>query len=497
MVSPEALYAALRQTGAAAWFDLGRTTVLLALEDHGDAALTLAEGAAVWEARARGSTKGTSIASAGPAGGGVHPSSAVVGGAPDVGAPDVDREVNERVVAASPRPLAQRVVGGTFGWFSYEAGAWCLPTPAPRTALPLPAAWLARATSAAVHASGRWDLATRAEFLQIGPNASQVGPNASGPDTVAAVPRTGDRLFEAWHHAVRHGAPALDAAHGRVVEATPEATYVAGVRAIQEHLRAGDCYQVNLARRLTVGAPGTPFDAWRRLHALNPARRGALLETRHGAVVSNSPELLLHAEGGRALSVPIKGTSARSGGEQARRSLLESPKERAELRMIVDLVRADLARVARPGSIRTGARRVGAVGHLWHAMQRVSCDLDLRYDAVDAFRALFPAGSVTGAPRMRAMEVIHALEPVSRGVYCGSIGGFFDIDAEARACAGHWNVAIRTLSFPASSNPTSMRSSSADEAHLHVGAGIVLGSDPEREWAETSLKAERLLQAVT
>ena len=129
-------------------------------------------------------------------------------------------------------------------------------------------------------------------------------------------------------------------------------------------------------------------------------------------------------------------------------------------------------------------------------MQRVRCQLDPHHDAVDAFRALFPAGSVTGAPRIRAMEVIRALEPVPRGVYCGAIGGFYDKDIEGRARAGHWNVAIRTLTFPYARGSASA-STSGGEAHLHVGAGIVLGSEPEREWAETSLKAERLLQAVT
>jgi anthranilate/para-aminobenzoate synthase component I len=473
MMSPEALYAALRQTGAAAWFDLGRTTVLLALEEA-DAALSLDEGAIGWEARARGGP-GASVPLTIPTGA------------------DLRGGTNEEDRSAPPS-FAERLVGGTFGWFSYEAGAWCVRAPAPRAPLALPAAWLARASSVAVYAAGKWQLATLAGPLRVGLSANR---SATAAELLRAGDHlVGDRLVEAWQAATRHGAPELGAARGRVVDATPEAAYLEGVRAIQGHLRAGDCYQVNLARRLTVGAPGDPFDVWRRLRALNPARRGALVETPHGAVVSNSPELLLHAEGGRALSVPIKGTSARSGGEQARASLLESPKERAELRMIVDLVRADFARVAQAGSIRTGPRRVGAVGHVWHAMQRVRCQLDPRHDAVDAFRALFPAGSVTGAPRMRAMEVIRALESVPRGVYCGAIGGFYDKDIEGRARAGHWNVAIRTLTFPYARGSASA-STSGGEAHLHVGAGIVLGSEPEREWAETSLKAERLLQAVT
>ncbi len=451
MVSPEALYAALRQTGAAAWFDLGHTTVLLALEDDDGASLPLAVGANAWEERAR----------ALPA----HPAPAWSG--------------------AGPVPLARRLLSGTFGWFSYEAGAWFVRTPTPRAALALPAAWLARATAVAVLERGRWQLATREGAVHHAGawTVASQGSNALSSESNDPT----DRLVEAWRSALRHEASELTQGSARVVDATTEAAYLAGVQAIQEHLRAGDCYQVNLARRVTLGSPGSPFDAWRRLRALNRARRGALIETARGAVVSNSPELLLHAERGRALSVPIKGTAARSGGAAARDALRASPKERAELRMIVDLVRADFARVARPGSIRTGPRRVGAVGHVWHAMQRVQCELDAPHDSVDAFRAVFPAGSVTGAPRMRAMEVIHALESVPRGVYCGSIGGFYDVSPGGHVGAAHWNVAIRTLSF----------TPDGSEAHLHVGAGIVLGSDPAREWEETSLKAERLLQAMT
>jgi anthranilate/para-aminobenzoate synthase component I len=240
------------------------------------------------------------------------------------------------------------------------------------------------------------------------------------------------------------------------------------------HLRAGDCYQVNLSRRLIVSSPGDPFLAWLRLRASNPARRAILVETPVGAIVSNSPELLLRARGRRLLSVPIKGT-APLGSPPI--SLLRSAKERAELTMIVDLVRSDLGRVAAPGSVEAGPRRVGPVGHVLHAMQRVQARLEDGKTGIDAIEALFPPGSVTGAPKVRAMELIAELESCARGAYCGAIGmiGGERVDL---------NVAIRTVSFV------------GGEAHVQVGAGIVIGSSPEREFEETELKARRMLEAL-
>jgi anthranilate/para-aminobenzoate synthase component I len=262
---------------------------------------------------------------------------------------------------------------------------------------------------------------------------------------------------------------------GTLVERDDRANFEAGVRRIRAHLLAGDCYQVNLARRVDVRGAGDAFAVWRRLRASNPARRAMLVETPVGAVVSNSPELLLSVRGGRAMSVPIKGTSPRSVSPEG---LLRSPKERAELTMIVDLVRADLGRVAAPGSVWAGPRRVGAVGHVWHAMQRVGCALADGKDAVDAFAAVFPAGSVTGAPKIRAMEVIRALEDGPRGAYCGAMGWF------GHGGTAWWNVAIRTVTM------------TGGDASFHVGAGIVLGSDPAREYDETVLKARRMQEAL-
>lgn len=347
-----------------------------------------------------------------------------------------------RVRAQAPAGGAWRE--GLVGWFGYEAGEAFERMPPPRTARLMPDAWWGQIT-AVVHL----DRAGRAVYSR------------------------GLEPGELSGAALREPAPP----GGATVEEPADEVYLHGVRRVLEHLRAGDCYQVNLSRRLVCRGAFHPLATWLRLRRDNPSRRGLFLETDDGAVVSNSPELLLRARRRSAvhvLSVPIKGTAALGSDPRA---LLQSDKERAELTMIVDLVRADLGRVAAPGTVWAGARRVGRVGHVWHAMQRVGAELAPGLDAVDAFAALFPAGSVTGAPRVRAMEVIHALEPVARGVYCGSLGWFGADGADA-------NVAIRTISFR------------GDEAHVQTGSGLVLASDPARELAEARLKAERLLAAL-
>ena len=327
------------------------------------------------------------------------------------------------------------------GWLGYEAGSWFERMPSPVAARSLPDAW--------------WGLVTEYALFdhedQLLGMSSRLCDETFVPSSPSVPPRTGARR-----------APAAGA------------SYQSGVRTILKHLRAGDCYQVNLARQVVVDTPGDPLHAWLRLRTTNPARRAMLIETPYGAIVSNSPELLLSVRGTALLSVPIKGTSplAEPSGR-----LLRSPKERAELTMIVDLVRSDLGRVATPGSVRAGPRRVGRVGHVHHAMQRVYATLAEGKDAVDALAAIFPPGSVTGAPKVRAMEIIRNLERVPRGVYCGALGW---VGSEALEL----NVAIRTITF------------AHGVATIPVGAGIVIGSDPEREFAETELKAARMLEAL-
>ncbi len=327
---------------------------------------------------------------------------------------------------------------GIVGWFGYEAGADFERCPPPRGPRLLPDSWWGRIAAAAV----------------LDPRGNVVHQVGALP-----IPRAGNTAT----------------ARGTIrAEEADDEPFLRGVQSILAHLRSGDCYQVNLTRRDVLRGEFNPLATWLRLRADNPARRAVFLDTDEGTLLSNSPELLLRVRGGRALSVPIKGTAPVASPREA---LLRSPKERAELTMIVDLVRSDLGRVAAPGTVAAGPRRVGRVGHVWHAMRRVEASLAPGFDAVDAFAAVFPPGSVTGAPRVRAMEVIRELEPVPRGVYCGSIGWFAPGEADA-------NVAIRTVSLR------------GDEAHVQAGSGIVLGSEPRRELAEAKLKVERLRAAL-
>jgi anthranilate/para-aminobenzoate synthase component I len=339
----------------------------------------------------------------------------------EVGDPDSFRQMGD-AWSRKPKKSESKLLGAAVGYLGYEAGSWFERMPPARDPSPMPPCWFGEVVAVAERP---WPT----------PDAAPRGP--------ACSPGGGE-------------------------------AYEAGVRTILGHIRAGDCYQVNLARALET-VPSVPaHTVWERLLLANPARRGMWLRTPHGEIVSNSPELLLSVRGRRLRSVPIKGTAALDTDP---RRLLRSAKERAELTMIVDLVRADLARVARPGSIRAGPRRVGRVGHVWHAMQAVEAELDEGRTGIDALAALFPAGSVTGAPKVRAMEIIAALEPVPRGVYCGSMGILLP-GGDAR-----WNVAIRTITFASGS------------ARMHVGAGLVIGSDPRREWAELLLKARKLAEA--
>ncbi len=328
---------------------------------------------------------------------------------------------------------------GSVGWYGYEAGASFERMPTPIGPRLLPDAWWADIGDVVI-----FDSAGRPSFVR--------GKASFEP---AALPPSESSLPVS-------------------IQEPDDDGFLDGVRAILGHLRRGDVYQVNLSRRVVARGRLDPLRTWLRLLLGNRARRAVFIDTGAGAVVSNSPEMLLRARGSRVLTVPIKGTSA---GTDAREGLLTSAKEKAELLMIVDLVRSDLGRVAEPGTVLTGGRRVGRVGHLWHAMRRVEATLAPGKDAWDAFSALFPAGSVTGAPRVAAMEIIRALEPCPRGVYCGTVGWFGERAADL-------NVAIRTISFL------------GDEAHVQTGSGIVLASDPARELAEAKLKAERLLAAL-
>lgn len=259
--------------------------------------------------------------------------------------------------------------------------------------------------------------------------------------------------------------------------------YLAAVERAREYIRAGDIFQVNLSQRLLFPAKCSPRTLYRRLRATNPAPFAGYFETDSEALLSSSPEHFLTLEGRSVVTRPIKGTRPRgkTPREDARQRalLLESEKDRAENVMIVDLLRNDLSRVARPYSVRVPSLfELETHPTVHHLVSEVHAELREGASAVDLVRSSFPGGSVTGAPKIRAMEILAELEPHARGFYCGSLGWLsFQGDLQL-------NILIRTLTF------------SRGWIQLPVGGGIVAPSDPESEYEETLHKAGGMLRAL-
>lgn len=347
--------------------------------------------------------------------------------------------------------------GGVIGFLGFGAGHRVAPVPA-EAPCPEPEVLLARYAGGLClrHADRTWHAAGSpgfvADALRLVTEVAEAAP-LPPPVLASGSAETVDR--EAW---------------------------LGSVAAVLALLRAGDCYQINLTRPVWVSDVGPAFDAYRRLRRSDAAYGAFLRVDADVAVLSNSPELLLEVRGRRARSVPIKGTRPRSDDpvEDARleRALRDSPKERAELTMIVDLVRNDLGRVAALGSVTAGERTLHAHPTVHHASWPVSAELAAGADAWDALSAVFPPGSVTGAPKVRACERIAELEPHPRGVYCGAIGYVAD-----GGDAG-WSVAIRTAVVD------------GPDARYHVGGGIVADSAPAAEWDETVAKEAALRRAL-
>lgn len=248
-------------------------------------------------------------------------------------------------------------------------------------------------------------------------------------------------------------------------------------------IEAGEVYQINLTRAVHAATPAPAWSAFRRLQAHARAPYLAwLCPTAATRVLSSSPELFLALDGDALWSAPIKGTRPRGSSaaedHDLAHALTVDPKERAELAMIVDLVRNDLGRVAVPGSVQVRARAIAPLPNVFHASQEVHARLSPGRDVWDALAAASPPGSVTGCPKIRATAWIDRLEPEPRGAYCGSIGFVSDHGPAV------WSVAIRTAVYH------------DDGARWQVGSGIVADSDPTAEWHETVAKGRLLARAI-
>ncbi len=263
---------------------------------------------------------------------------------------------------------------------------------------------------------------------------------------------------------------------------TPEAFQSMVVRA-KEYIVAGDIIQVVLSQRFHRDSTADPVDLYRALRHVNPSPYLFFLRLEEMHLIGSSPEVMVRLEEGIAELKPIAGTRRRGKNEQEDRQLadelLQDPKERAEHVMLVDLGRNDLGRIARIGSVQVGQlMAVERYSHVMHLVSDVQAQIAPEKDCFDVLKATFPAGTLSGAPKIRAMEIIAELEPTRRGPYGGAVG-YFSYDGNMDFC-----ITIRTMLIR------------DGKIFLQAGAGIVADSDPETEYKETLGKAEGMVQAV-
>jgi anthranilate synthase component 1 len=256
------------------------------------------------------------------------------------------------------------------------------------------------------------------------------------------------------------------------------------VEKCREYIRAGDIFQVVLSQRFSVGVDADPFDLYRILRVVNPSPYMYYLALGDTAVIGASPEMLVRVENRIVEVRPIAGTCRRGANEREDEKLvsdlLTDPKERAEHIMLVDLGRNDVGRVAKTGTVRVEEMmHIEKYSHVIHIVSNVKGELAEGRDAFDALFSCFPAGTLSGAPKIRAMEIIDELEPVKRGLYGGALG-YIDWSGTMDTC-----IVIRTIVYK------------NGVATIQAGAGIVADSDPAREYNETLHKAGALFAAIT
>lgn len=397
-------------------------------------------------------------------------------------------------------------VGGWVGYLAYEAGRFIEPSAGFRI-------WQSGSAGTSPYAAlSRWALFDTLLVHEIHENRWSVA-GVELPESVAGRPRPplADRLRALEQFAAEAGAneqaACIQCNRGIAVKAATvrerfpsgiagrwnfsrEQYLAKAVRAL-EYIQAGDIFQVNLARRRRIDVTKEPFEIYERLREVNPATFAAYVPIsnragEHGreAIVSSSPELFLRLRQGEVVTRPIKGTRPRGNcpatDARARRELAASVKDRAELNMIVDLERNDLGRVCEYGTVRVASDgEIEELPTVFHRTATVTGRLREDADAVDLLRATFPGGSITGAPKVRAMQIINELEPSPRGPYCGAIG-CIGLDGGMTL-----NLAIRTMVV------------SGGKADVFVGSGIVADSVPEGEYEELEAKAAGMMAALS
>jgi anthranilate synthase component 1 len=255
------------------------------------------------------------------------------------------------------------------------------------------------------------------------------------------------------------------------------------VKKTKEYIQAGDAIQVVLSQRFSSDLHCDPFNVYRALRSVNPSPYLFYLKMNDTVLLGASPEVMVRLEGGQMELRPLAGTRRRGKTPEEdltlERDLLSDEKERVEHIMLVDLGRNDLGRVAETGSVKvTELMEVERYSHVMHIVSNIQASLVPEKDAFDVFRATFPAGTVSGAPKVRAMEIIEELEPVRRGPYAGAVG-YFSFAGNLDTC-----ITIRSILIK------------DGKAYVQVGAGIVADSDPEKEHEETLNKAHAIFRAI-
>jgi para-aminobenzoate synthetase component 1 len=354
--------------------------------------------------------------------------------------------------------------GGVIGYLGYDINQTLEQlSPRPPLATDFPVAWLGYYPWALVQDIPRrraWLVADSHQALQQGTAV------LAEMDAVPASNAPSFTLLSPWQ------------------ASTDKTDFIAAVQRVQEYIQAGDCYQVNLARHFQARYCGSPWDAYRQLRRALPSPFSAYINTGAGCLLSHSPERLLCVDQDRVITSPIKGTRPRGANpaedQRLAQELLNSAKDRAENVMIVDLLRNDLGRSCRVGSVR--AQQLFALksyANVHHLVSTIEGRLRSETSALEALKLAFPGGSITGAPKIRAMDIINELEPVARSGYCGSVFYY----------SNHGRL----------DSSITIRSMLADGTHMHCwgGGGIVADSEAELEYQEGLTKVRVLLDALT
>lgn len=400
-----------------------------------------------------------------------------------------------RYRVAAPEDLPP-FFGGAVGYVAYDAVRHLERVPLPEGEAAWPEAEFVVADAVLVydHVTHAVTLATLAPVPSLDEEALQ-SSRRRALGRLAKVFRAVARDEGGGDGAGRGRAPAQEAGAGRRGTTTeaeespgrrtslPRAAFTAAVRRALSRIRAGDAYQVVLAQQIDRPLAAEPFAVYRALRHLNPSPYLFFLDFGAGYLAGSSPETLVRVRRGRIEYRPIAGTRPRGATPEADRrlmaELLADPKETAEHVMLVDLGRNDVGRVARPGSVEVvRLLTVERYSHVMHLVSEIRAELRPDRTAVDALAAAFPAGTLTGAPKVSAMRIISELEPVRREVYGGAVG-YASWGGDLDFC-----IAIRTVA---------MR---GGRARVGAGAGVVAASDPEREYEETMHKARALERAL-